>query len=103
MAAIPTSVYSGRAETHDPLNVLLLKLWYQVALLAGSIPNSGGGGGATNSGLPYDADEQDITNVVAGPSVIVYKRGGATVKTRNFTYTNGGASSTDVLTKTVDS
>lgn len=71
-------------------------------LLALGGGGSGGGISVGGSGLPYGADEQDITNVAAGPSVIVYKLNGVTLKTRTLTYTNGGASSTDVLTKTVD-
>lgn len=96
----PASIYSGRAETIDDLSVLLLKIWYQAALMAGSIPQ--GAGNIGSGGLPYGADEQDITNVAAGPSVIVFKKAGVTLKTRTFTYTNSGASSTDVLTGTVD-
>jgi len=77
-----------------------------LALILGAVQStasSTNGTGSTGSGLPYGADEQDITNVAAGPSVIVYKKAGVTLKTRTFTYTNGGGSSTDVLIKTVDS
>lgn len=63
----------------------------------------GGSGTASSSNLPYGADEQVLTNVVGGPgpTVIVYKKAGATVKTRTLTYTGSGP--TDVLIRTVDS
>lgn len=73
--------------------------------LLGITPGGGGGIVVGGSGLPYGADTQVITNVAAGPSVIVYKSGGTggtTLKTRTLSYTNAGVSSTDVLVSTVD-
>jgi len=95
-----SDIFNGPPKNGDSDNLLLIKIWSRLQAVVGAL---GGGTGAEGvSGLPYGADEQDITNVAAGPSVIVYKRNGGVVKTRTFTYTNGGASSTDVLTKTVD-
>jgi hypothetical protein len=69
----------------------------------GAVPLVVTGGGGGDSGQPYGAAQAAITNVAAGPSVIVYKdSSGATLKTRTFTYTNSGASSTDVLTGWAD-
>lgn len=58
--------------------------------------------GQVGSGLPYGADHMTITNVAAGPSVIVYKHGSTVLKTRTLTYTNSGASASDVLTNIAD-
>lgn len=97
----PTSIYSGRAETIDQIPTLLIKIWYQISLFAGSIPG-GSAGGTSTSGLPYGADEQVITNAVGGPgpTVIQYKKAGVLVMTRTLTYTGSGP--TDVLIGTKD-
>ena len=65
---------------------------------------SGTSGGTSGETLqPYNATSATITNVAAGPSVIVFKdASGNTIKTRTYTYTNGGASSSDVLTGWAD-
>lgn len=95
-----SDIYNGPPKLGDSSNTLLLKLWYRLQFILLAL---GGGSGEGVSGLPYGAVEQDITNVAAGPSVIVYKNAaGGVLKTRTFTYTNSGVSSTDVLTKTVD-
>lgn len=96
-----SDIYNGPAKDGDTSNILLLKIWYRLQALV--VAGGGGGvGGSTSSGLPYGADEQVLTNVVGGPgpTVIVYKKSGATVKTRTLTYT--GSSPTDVLIGTVD-
>ncbi len=68
----------------------------------GPIPVAPSSAIAAGSNLPYGADEQVLTNVVGGPgpTVIVYKKSGVTVKTRTLTYTGSGP--TDVLIHTVD-
>ena len=95
-----SDIYNGPAKYGDTDNTLLLKLWYRMQSVVGLL--GGGTGAEGSSNLPYGADEQVLTNVVGGPgpTVIVYKKAGAVVKTRTLTYT--GSAATDVLTHTVD-
>lgn len=94
--------YPGNITPQNPddLPLTLKKLLLACGQLITAI--TGGGGISTGSNLPYGADEQVLTNVVGGPgpTVIVYKKLGVTVKTRTLTYTGSG--STDVLIRTVD-
>lgn len=51
---------------------------------------------ALNSGMPYNADEQDITNATAGPTSIIFKRNGTTLFTRTITYVDSSVSGSPV-------
>lgn len=85
----------------QPTNYILAFILGALQSMAAAL---GGSPVATNNtNLPYNADEQVLTNVVGGPgpTVIVYKKAGSTVKTRTLTYTGSGP--TDVLIHTVDS
>lgn len=95
--------YPGNTTPQNVDDVPLTLKKILLALIGGSpsggipvVPSSG------DSGLPYGADEMVLTNVVGGPgpTVIVYKKSGVTLKTRTLTYTGSGP--TDVLIGTVD-
>lgn len=58
--------------------------------------------GTVGAGLPYGADNIVVTNVAAGPATITYKLGSTTLKTRTISYTNSGASASDVITNIAD-
>lgn len=95
-----SNIYASPAKFGDTNNTLLLKLCYQIQ--SGSIKTTAGAAVA-GSGQPYGSSQATITNVAAGPSVVVFKDStGATLKTRTYTYTNSGASPTDVLTGWAD-
>lgn len=88
---IARDMWAGYPDPQDEMAETLLKIWYQVS--------NGGVGPSGFSMMPYGASQATISNVAAGPSVIVYKNSsGATLKTRSFSYTNAGVSSTDVMT-----
>lgn len=97
------AAYPGNTVPQNSDNLELTVKKILDGLNTGTWTGGGGGSGSTtDSNLPYGADEQVLTNVVGGPgpTVIVYKKAGATVKTRTLTYTGSGP--TDVLTRTVD-
>lgn len=58
-----------------------------------------------SSQLPYNADQQLISYYTGTNNVytIVYKKNGTTLKTRTFTYLNGGSADNDLLTGVSDS
>lgn len=101
MANTATGVFGNDPDGKPATNTAP---WYALSLILGALQSGVPiTGSSTDSNLPYGADEQVLTNVVGGPgpTVIVYKKAGVTVKTRTLTYT--GATSADVLTHTVDS
>lgn len=63
-----------------------------------------GAGASVGSQLPYGADQQVVAYYEGTNNIetITYKIGGVTVKTRTFTYGNGGVANDDLLTGTVD-